>query len=293
MKKTIEISASFTGKISTGSYENESPFFSIREILEYAEGEIIPADVGISGRQKELHAICYDQFRRQAEVSYSEKIAKQYRNIRFYDGKDGIKYPSVTSIIGWDEDFHVSPDELNQYASRGTIIDKQVEIYLRTGEWKEPKDIPEIYPDLVTLKGGNLGLVVDDVNFIDFYKNYPFKVLSLQKTYINHDHRYAGRGDIECIIESSNKGKWDKIEGVLFDIPTILDVKSGAIDKTKHLKQQTGYAKCNEEVKQIGLIHLNKETKQGYSQPIIETNMEKYWSLFLKDRSNFKSRFGV
>lgn len=296
MRRQIEISASFTGKISTGNYENESPYYAVKEVIELTDAEsqsLTFSDDLIKDRQRELNEICYGQFKRHADMAYSEKIAKTYRNIRFYDGKNGLKYPSVTSIIGWDADYHVSPEELAQYGARGTIIDKQVELYLKDGKWRTPKEIPEIYPDIVTLQGGNLGLVVDDVNFIDFYKAYPFKVISLQNTHLNHDHCYAGRDDIKCVIESGNKGKWEKVEGVLFDVPTILDVKTGSMDKTKFMKQQTAYAKCDPDVKQIGVIHLNNETKQGFSQPIVETNLDKYWSLFLKDRSNFKQRYGI
>ena len=286
--RKVKISASFTGTISTGSFENEKPFFAIEE-----EIEDTLSDLDICSRQKELHEICYTQFKRQAEIAYTERIAKEYRNIRFYDGVGGIKYPSVTSIIGWDEDFHVSPEALAQYGARGEIIHKQVEVFLKTGVWKLPKELPEIYPALVILKNGSLGLTVEDVNFIDFYKNYPFKVLELEKTVINHEYKYGGRLDIKCVIESTNPGKWAKIEGIKFDVPTILDVKSGEIDKTKNLKQQTAYAKGEPDVVQIGLIHLNKETQQGYSKPIIETDVNKYWPLFLDDREKFKKRFGI
>lgn len=294
MKRTIEISASFTGVIPTGSFQNEKPMFHVKETIEEDGYETTGMpDERIKERQKQLHQMCYDQFKRQAEISYQQRIADTYKNIRFYDGKDGIKYPSVTSIIGWDDDFYMSPDELAQYASRGTIIHKQVEIFLHTGEWKEPKEIPEIYPDLVIVKNGNLNLEIDDVDFRQFYKDYPFKVIELEKTLINHEHRYGGRMDIKCVIDSDNKGKWEKMEGVLFDVPTILDIKTGQVDKTKHMKQQTAYAKCDEEVKQFGIIPLTKDNKCGYSRPFIETNTDKYWSLFLKDREQFKNRYGV
>src|SRR3990167_4946609 len=251
-----------TGKISTGQYENMSPFFSFTEKYNRRFTDEQKKEI-----QSKLHDLCYAEFNKVAEMAYQEKIAKTYQNIRWYDGADGKKYPSVTSIIGIDEDFHVPPDELAQYAARGTIIDKQVEIFLKTKEWKEPKEIPEIYPDFATLKGGNLGLVVDDVDFVSFYLDYPFKVLDLQPKYLNHEYQYGGRGDIKCVIESANKGKWDKIEGVLFDVPTIFDVKSGQIDKTKHFKQQTAYWKCDSDVKQVGLIPLTKENKCGYAKP--------------------------
>lgn len=290
MKKTIEITVSFTGVITTGNYENEKPFFGLKETYELDAPE--PAFF-IKDRQNELIDQCRKQFKHQEYISRVERIKELYRNIRFYDLADGERFPSVTSIIGWDEDFHISQAHLAQYSARGSIIDKQVEIYLRSGEWKEPKNIPEIYPDLVILKKGDLGLTYDDVDFPEFYKNYPFKVIDLQKTHINKEHRYGGRSDIICIIESSNKGKWEKINGVLFDVLTILDIKSGVIDKTKHMKQQTAYAKCEPDVKQIGLIPLTNKTEQGFSKPIIETDLNKYWSLFLKDRESFRERHGV
>ena len=145
------------------------------------------------------------------------------------------------------------------------------------------------------MQKGSLGLQVDDVNFPAFFKAYPIKVIELEKEVINHQHRFGGRLDIKCIIEKDNPGSWAKVEGVKFDVPTILDVKTGSLDKTKGCKQQTAYAKCegNEDVEQIGLIHLNKEVKQGYSKPYVISDLGKYWPLFISDRDNFKKRFGV
>lgn len=292
MKRIIEIQASFSGKISTGEYENQSPFFSLKEVIELDENVALSDDF-IKNRQSQLQEICKKQFDQQADLAYTNRIAKQFQNIRFYDSGINGKYPSVTSIIGWDEDFYVPADELNQYSARGTIIHKQVEIFLKTGEWKEPKDIPEIYPELVILTQGSLDLIVDDVDFRAFYADYPFKVIETEKTVINDELKYAGRMDIKAIIESKNKGKWDKVEGVLFDMPTILDIKSGMIDKIKAMKQQTAYAKCDPDVKQMVIIPLTKDNKCGYAKPIIENNLEKYWTLFKRDRENFKKRFGI
>ena len=293
MKITIEITANFTGVISTSNFENEKPMFGLKETIELSEDNLEMTDDMIKLRQKELHEICYEQFKKQADIAFQDKLAKTYRNIRWYPGKDDLKYPSVTSIIGWDEDFRISPDELQQYSSRGTIIHKQVEEFLRSGEWKEPKDIPEIYPDLVIVKQGNLGLETDNVDFQQFYKDYPFKVISLEDTLINHDLKYGGRRDIKCIIEKDNAGKWAKLEGILYDVPTILDVKTGAIDKTKCFKQQTAYWKCDQEIGQVGIIPLTKENKCGYSKPLMLSDQEKYWHLFLKDLDNFNNRYGL
>tara|TARA_R110000868_G_scaffold111883_1_gene301748 strand:+ start:1019 stop:1915 length:897 start_codon:yes stop_codon:yes gene_type:complete len=298
MKRTIEISASFTGKISTGSFENESPYFSAKEIIDIDNSNIpeefeIDVNKLIEVRQAELKNICYGQFKKHAEIAYQEKVAKSYKNIRFYEAGNGQKYPSVTSIINMDANFFTPPDELAQMAARGTIIHKQIEIYLATGKWLEPKEIPEIAFQVMTVVTGSLGLAVDDVNFINFIKDYPFKVLKQESTVINHDHKYGGRMDILCVIESTNKGKWDKIEGIAFDVPTILDIKTGAsLDKAKGMIQQAAYAMC-EDVKQIGLIHLTKDNQCGYAKPAVSTKIESYWSIFLNKRKLFNERYGV
>ncbi len=293
MKRTIEVSSSFTGKISTGQFENSSPFFSAKEIIELDDISNEEAGEIIEIRQSELQEICLRQFNRSAEIIFQEKVAKAYKNIRFYDAGEGQKFPSVTSIINMDANFFTAPDDLAQMAARGTVIHKQIEIYLSTGKWLEPKEIPEIAFQVMTVVTGSLGLSIDDVNFINFYKDYPFKVLKQESTVINHEHKYAGRMDILCIIESTNKGKWDKVEGVQFDVPTILDIKTGAsLDKAKGMIQQAAYAVC-EDVKQIGLIHLTKENACGYAKPAVSSKIDSYWSIFLNKRKLFAERYGV
>src|SRR3990167_47191 len=260
MKRALEISASFTGVIPTGSYQNEKPFFSVKETVEL-DLEVMTEldDTYVSNRQKQLHEICYKKFKKQAEVAYQEYIAKTYQNIRFYDGKDGKKYPSVTSIINMDKDFHIPPDELKQYGSRGSLLHKQAEIFLTTGVWKEPKDIAESSFDYLTVVKGSLGLEFEDVDFKGFYAEYPFKIIELEKTTINDDYQYGGRIDIIGIIESANKGKWDKVEGSIFDEPIMLDIKtSTTLDKLIGFTQLSAYCK-SENIKQMGLIHLTKE----------------------------------
>lgn len=289
-KKPIQtvISTSFTGKINTGSYENESPFYSISET--YAD---LLTDQEIKLRQSALHKYCYDQFKKHEEQAKIERIQREYQSIRFYEVDEGRSYPSVTSIIGWDADFFMPTEQLQQHCSRGSIIDRQIQIYLETGVWKEPKEIPEIYPDLKIVSAGNLKLELDDSNFIGFYEKYPFKNISCQNLHINDEFEYAGTSDIIGVIESKNKGAWEKVEGVIFDVPTIFDVKCGAMDKTKFMKQVTAYAQCDKDIKQVGIIHLNKENKSGFSRPVICDDLNKYWSLFLDDRDKFRKRYGV
>jgi hypothetical protein len=293
MRRQIEICASFTGKISTGSFENESPFFSAKEIIEIDEPTGM-VDALIETRQNELKDICYAQFKKHAEIAYQEKVAKSYKSIRFYDAGNGQKYPSVTSIINMDANFFTAPEELAQMAARGTIIHKQVEEFLKTGKWLEPKEIPEISFQVMTVVTGSLGLAVDDVNFVNFYREYPFKVIKQESQVINHEHKYAGRMDILCVIESTNKGKWDKIEGVVFDTPTIFDVKtSTTLDKLKAFTQEAAYAKTDDAIKQMVIIHLNKENVSGYGKPAVTGKIEHYWSIFLNHREKFKTRYGI
>lgn len=293
MKRTIEISASFTGKISTGQFENESPYFAAKETVEM-DNEFVDTDTYIDIRQKALKEICYNQFKQHAEIAYQEKVAKSYANIRFYDAGNGQKYPSVTSIIGMDDNFFMPPDELSQYGARGTVIHKQIELFLKDGVWREPKDIPEVAFAVMTVIKGTLGLQLDDVNFVNFYRDYPFVVIAQEKEIINHEHKYGGRLDLLVTIDAKNPGKWDKIEGIQYDTPTILDVKTSAtLDHLKGFTQQAAYAMTDPAVKQIGLIHLTKDNVCGYAKPKVSNKIEHYWSIFLNKRGQFSQRYGV
>lgn len=270
-----DITASFSGTLTTGSYSNEKPMFSIKETW---VGSV--DDKFINERHLQLHERCRDKFKEVEKLSHVDKIRKQREDIRFYEFNND-QYPSVTSVLSWDSDFHIDAQDLQQYASRGTIIHKQVELFLQTGKWMEPRDITDIYSDYIIVKRGSLKLSLDDVNFQGFYKKYPFKVINTEQTVYNTKHKYAGTADI--------KGK-------IGDKVTLFDVKAvGTLRKLDYLAQISAYAKCegNEDVEQICIIHLNKNTKQGFSQPVLETNIDKYFNYFLEKRKHFKQRFGV
>lgn len=271
-RKEVEITASFTGKISTGKWENLSPFFSIKETWQNV------TDTDIEARQKVLHDMCEAKFNEVDQQATVAKILQERQDLRFYDYK-GLKLPSVTSIIGWDEDMYVTPNQLIQYAARGTAIHKQCEIFLKTGQWLEVKDIPEVYAEYVIVTKGDLNLKFDDVNFRAFHVKHPFEVIQLEQVVFNIDHRYAGRTDIIA-----------KMDGKV----TICDIKTGTtINREKAFKQMSAYAKALGGIEQMMIIHLNNGTKQGFSQPIISDEIEKHFQLFLKDRQSFKERFGV
>lgn len=66
-KKTIEIVAGYSGTVNTGNYNNESPFFSIKEIIENCK----LTDTKIQERQLELSMECYNKFQ-----SFKEEALK-------------------------------------------------------------------------------------------------------------------------------------------------------------------------------------------------------------------------
>lgn len=279
----MKITTSFTGVISTGEFENERPLFTL-------EDEYKGTDLEVQMRLQEMYELCRGLFDKVQKESFVKRIAKQRDGLRFYPPEN---YPSVTSIIGWDDDYFMSPDELVQHGARGTILHKLSEHYDNHKVWKEPKDFPELFPDLVILKKGNLNLPLDDVDYPAFLEKYPIKFVSHETTVKNHVHEYTGRQDAKGtpIVEKGNG--WDKmkVEPVL----TLFDKKFGAMDEHKYMQQLDAYWNCpeNDDVKQIVLIHLNKKTEQGYSKPKICTEKGKYMPLFLNNRENFKKRFGV
>lgn len=265
-----EIVVAYTGKISTGNYENESPFFSNKEKW----GGVLP-DGFLESRQQFLYEKCYSRFTECERRSLLELIKKKRKDIRFYGEK-----PSVTSIIGWDADFYVTPEELLQYAARGTIVHAQVRIFEETGVWLQPEDIPEIYTQMVILKKGSLKLSLDGYNYRGFKAKNPYEVTATETEVHNNLLGYAGRQDI----------KYKR--GVKIGLA---DVKTGTIDKTKCMKQLSAYANCegNEDVEELMVIPLNSTTKQGWSNPIMEEDPKKYLPMFLDDLAAFKERFSL
>lgn len=72
--KTIEIVASYSGTVNTGNYNNESPFFSIKEIIEDCK----LTDKEIEKRHLELVMGCYDKFQAFKEEALHPLIVKGY-----------------------------------------------------------------------------------------------------------------------------------------------------------------------------------------------------------------------
>ena len=233
-------------------------------------------------RQQELSNSCYTKFLECEQRSLVDRINKQRKDLRFYDVGQK-KYPSITSIISWDKDFFISQEQLVQYAARGTIVHKQIEVYIQTGIWKEAKDIPELHPEYVIVRKGSLNLDLNGYHISDFIMKFQPTEIELEKTSYNHDHLYAGRYDVKCTLSQKR---------------TLIDWKtSKSLDKKYVAQQLAAHMMCpeNDDVEQLMAVPINNTTKQGFSTPLTLTREEAkpFFDLFLKNRANFKQRFGV
>jgi len=267
--KIKEISASISGVIPIASYENLRPGYTISAELE--EGE--DANTAF----KSIKDIIRLHFENECNRAKTDLIEKQYSNIRFYEVGDK-KYPSVTSILGWNIDWKISEDELQQYASRGTIIHKLIEIYLTQNRWANPIDLPELENDVTILLSGSKGLTWKDCSYEKALESIrkDIKMIGTEETLHNDEHLYAGRVDTICEYE----GK-----------VSVLDFKSGT---TIDMRQLAAYAACLENIEQLVIVPVGPtDNKCGIKKPIICTNIQKEFKGFLYARAKFRERFGI
>ena len=273
----VKISTGFSGVIATGSYQNARPSYTAEVELETNPGEDIVAT--INGYQKQLQEICYRNFKQDEQIQTIERIQQERKDFRIYQGG----FPSVTSILNWDADFWVTAIELQQYASQGSLIHAQVAEYIRTGEWKPPEKIDGTWSDLVIVKKGELQLPISGWSFPDFLKKHPIKDMVNGKPIVCKEHKFGGTPDIRVCSYEGKK--------------TLADVKRTS-QKLKNFKQLAAYIIAEEEngespYEQMMIIVLNDKTKQGFSKPIISTEIRQYQQMFLKDRADFKKRYGI
>jgi hypothetical protein len=266
--KTKEISVGLSGVISTASWENLRPSFNI--VAELEEGE---TDEECFAK---LRGTLRAQFEMEANRAKTDLIEKQYSNIRFRE-KDGKKFPSVTSILDWDKTWRVTQDELNQYAARGTIVHKLIEIYYKTGEWKIPVEIDELKEEVAILLGGSLGFSWTDCTHELFIEKYgdKIKVEKTEQIVFNDEILYSGQYDL--------KGSYDNVSA-------IIDFKTGAYD----MRQLAAYAVCETGIKRLVVLPVGPtDNKCGYKKPVICDTINDQFKDFLKARKKFRLRFGI
>ena len=267
--KIKEITSSLSATVPTGAYENLKPGFemkielsdtdSIDEVFKYSNDYI----------KKML-----ENFANNAKI---DLIEKQYQNIRFYEC-GGKKYPSVTSILGWNTQWKITEDELSQYASRGTIVHKLIELYLKEKKWYNPIDIKELQSDVNILMSGSKGLTWADCSYQKALENIieDIEIIALEQTVINEEHLYGGRLDLLA-----------KYKGRL----AVIDFKSGT---TTDLRQLSAYAVCLEKIEDIIIVPVGvTDNKSGFKKPIVSPDITKEFKAFLKSRASFRERFGV
>jgi len=278
----IKISAGFSGVIATGSYQNARPSYTAE--LEFETKQVPTVEGGekvldtVDGWQKALQEVCYRNFKQDEQKQTIERIQRERRDFRMYGN-----FPSVTSILNWDADFWVTAVELQQYASQGSLIHAQVAEYIKTGEWKPVEKIDGTWSDLVIIKKGELQLPISGWSFPDFLKKYPVDKMECGKSIVSNEHKFGSTPDIKVCFYKGKK--------------TLADVKRTA-QKLKDFKQIAAYIIAEEEngespYEQMMIIVLNDKTQQGFSKPIISTEISQYKQMFLKDRENFRKRYGI
>jgi len=272
----IKVMAGFSGVIATGSYQNARPSYTAEIEFEVADGQVSNA---IDNFQKKLQEICYRNFKQDEQTQTIERIQRERKDFRIYQGG----FPSVTSILNWDADFWVTAVELQQYASQGSLIHAQVAEYIKTGEWRPVDKIDGTWSDLVIIKKGELQLPISGWSFPDFLKKYPVDKMVCGEPIISKEHKFGGTPDIRVCYYEGKK--------------TLADVKRTP-QPLKNFKQIAAYIIAEEEngespYEQMMIIVLNDKTKQGFSKPVISTKIGQYKQMFLKDREDFKKRYGI
>lgn len=278
MKRTIKMQGGIAGVIATGSYENLRPSFLIEETVEDCDF----TNEQIINRTKELYDQTFSLMKEAETKSIIERIEREKAGIRFHvHPETNATIPSVTSVINWNADFFVPPHELQQYASQGTICHAQVAHYIETAKWVEPKEIQDIWADIVIVTKGNLHLPIESGYFPSFLTKFPIKDMK-------NGHRVfladtAGTFDFEGIPDFADA----------LPIPSVFDVKRTP-DKVKDGKQLAAYCRAKGVTQGI-IVPLNSKTAQKFSKPIIynEKALEGFFKMFTIDRENFKKRYGI
>lgn len=280
MKRTVRIGGTLTGVIATGSYENFRPGFTWEETIE----DCNLTDEQITERIQELYDKCDIIFNQTESKAIVERIRRERRDMRFIFCPELNKdVPSTTSVINWDADFFVSAQDLAQYASQGNITHQKVWQYIERGEWKQAKDLPEIWADIVIVSKGDLKLSLEVGDFPSFLKKYPIKDMKNGERAFNIELETCGLADFTGIPEFKDAEK----------VKTVFDVKRTP-DKHKNGMQLADYCKqlgCTQGV----IIPLNDKSDQNYSKPIVydEKTLNGYYEMLKQKRKDFRTRYGL
>ena len=287
MQRKLKISASFSGVLPTGKFSNMRPGFTAEMEYEADFGNMAEVLLAVETAQQELQGICYQNFEAEALKAKIIKIKSDLQNFRFHEvGEE--KFPSVSTVAGYDKEFFVEDEDLKIYAAQGNIIDTEIRNFVKTGEWQDSKDLLECTADRFILKTKALStgkvLALSGWNFRGFLEKYPIENLqSMEEIVYSKKHRIAGTPDL--------LGKYNGLK-------TLVSIKRTKSEIDNFI-QEAGYSLCEglEDVEQFMVIEMKAEedggNKQGYSKPTITTDVAKYRELFLRKRSEVLKIYGV
>jgi len=281
----IEITAtgSYTGKLNTGEYLNQQPYFggSLKFEIEIASPDSVDEALELQNSlSAQITRNAFAEFEKEAQRTHMAKLKNDFKNFHFYNG-----YISVTSVLGVDFDWKGTDDQLKIAISEGNIEHFRAEDFIKCGEWKEPLDINNCIKDMNIIRELTRKRFVSSWDFPAFLEKFPLKDLKNGYPIYNHTLKYAGTFDAECLYPLGGDPDAD-------EVATLIDFKRTP-DENKNFVQLSAYAKCDEmkHIKQIMIIGVKPDTKQGFSKPKITTELDKYFEIFAYKREDFKRTF--
>ena len=267
--KVHEVTVSLAAVIPTSAYENLKPGFSMT--------------VGITEGQSAYETMIYCQeylhqlMENEANRSKAEAVEKMYSIIRFYE-RDNKKYPSVTSILGFDKNWYgITEEELQQYASQGNILEALCQHFIETGEWADPRNISSLKEDIIILQRGSKHFTWEDGSHKAFMAKYRDLIApeAFQKKVYNDEHDYAGTLDLVGTFDGKR---------------SVMDFKRNTFD----MRQLAAYAACLDGIEQLVVLPIGPTiNKCGYKKPVICETIEHEFKEFVKARTKFRKKFGI
>lgn len=180
MKKVVEVCYSNSMKINRGQYEQESPFYSAKTIIE-ENGQPVDETAEYARLRGIIDPLLVAQYQ-------EAKLELSGLRVRIKDGK---KYVSVTSILTPDFPKSIDPE----YAIRGTEIHRIFTHWVTTGEWLAPS------PSLLSK------LKFEDIAYKKFTETFSdrFKPAShsLGLEVYHEAHLYSG--EIDAVMDVDGK----------------------------------------------------------------------------------------
>jgi len=283
-----EVSVTLSAVVPTGAYANYRPSYTVTASID--EGE--DYNKAITELKTEVNKQLRNDWVRLHDKDKVDYLSK----VRWYE-KNGKKYPSVTSVLGWSEllwkirnpsDFGgVSEDELQEYAARGTIIHKGIEQWFQDTKglpvpgYEFKFDHPELVVEKLLLQESKLEAKA--CNWLGFWEKYgaDIKFNFMERAVFGQG--YAGRLDAY--------GTW-KGEPAVFDFKTTSTYNARV--ELKYFKQMSAYAKALSGVKKpkwLVIIPLNPSNKCGFGAPKIEQFSDNLFNSFASDLRAFNNDF--